>query len=273
MRTRLPVLALTLATAACAGGGPAGLGYSLPTQSQVTYSYGDTTIVNFSVMGQSMELAMRGAAEYGVAFGAADDGIGVTLTVQQLAASIGIPMAGTETVDESDVEGTLVFNMDREGNATVVSGPEVSVTASRMISALTTAHTFFPGLPNRPVGPGDRWVDTVSYDGDAEVGGFSEASIIEYTVVGSTVVDGRDLLEISLQGTTEQSSVSNMGGMQVNQTSTIEVEGHVLWDVGNALMFELVKTGSGTGSAAVPISPRPLPISVEVTQRARLQGL
>lgn len=273
MRSRLTVLALALSTAACGGAGPAGLGYGLPAQSQVTYSYGDTTLVGISVMGQSMELAMRGAADYGVAFGASGDGVQATLTVEELTASIGMPMAGSESVDESEVDGALVFNLDRKGNATVISAPEVSVTASRMISALTTAHTFFPGLPDRPVGPGDQWVDTVSYEGDAEVGGFSEMSVIEYTVVGNRLVDGRDLLEISMQGTTEQSSVSDMGGMQVTQSSTIETEGHVLWDVQSRLMFELVRTGTGTGTAAVPISPQPLPITVEVTQRARLQGM
>ncbi len=273
MHTRFPALtAGTLLIAACAGGGTSGLGYDLPAQTEVTYGYTDTTIVSVSLMGQRMELALRGAAEYGVVFNATADGVGVTLTVEELAGSISVPMSAPVRIDESDVDGALVFSLDRRGNATVTSRPHVSEAATRMISGLGTAHTFFPGLPGTPVSPGDQWVDTISYEGDGEVGATTEFTVLRYTVVGDTVVDGRSLLAIAFVGTTELSNSMEMQGMRIAQSSSVDVEGHVLWDARSGLMFEMVKTGRGRGTVSVPIVPQPLPIEVETTQRARLLG-
>ena len=273
MRARFPaVTTVALIVAACAGGGPAGLGYGLPAQTDVTYTYADTTIVSASFMGQNMELASRGLAKYGVVFDAAGDGVGVTLTVEALAASISLPLSEQVRLDESEVDGALIFSLDRKGNATVTSRPDVSEAASRMISGLGTAHTFFPGLPGQVVSPGDQWIDTVSYEGDAELGATSELTILQYTVVGDTAVDGRSLLRIALAGTSKLSSAMELQGMQLAQSSTVDVEGHVLWDVGSGLMFELVKTGAGQGSVEMAIAPQGLPIEVKVVQRARLQS-
>jgi hypothetical protein len=215
---------------------------------------------------------MRGAATYGTVFTSDPRGVGVTLTVRDLAATITQPFGDPTRLDPSAVRGALVFSLDRRGNATVTSTPAVSVAASRMISGLTTAQTFFPGLPDRAVTTGDEWVDTIAYEGDAEAGAVRERSVIRYTVAGDTTVAGRSLLRITLAGRTELSNEIDMGGMQISQSSTVDVEGHVLWDVQRGLMFEMVKSGSGRGTVNVPISPQPLPIQVRVTQRARLQG-
>ena len=272
-RTRLIALAAVApAIAGCAAAGPSGLGYGLPAQTEVTYAYTDTTVVSLSMLGQSMEMAMRGSAEYDLVFSPAAGGVGVTLTVRELSGSLGVPMSAAIEVDEGDVEGNLVFSLDREGNATVTSTPSVSEAASRMISGLGTAHTFFPGLPGVVVSQGDQWVDTVSYegDGDGELGATSELTVLRYTVVGDTAVAGRSLLNIALSGTTELSNSLNIQGMRIAQSSVVDVEGHVLWDARSGLMFEMVKTGRGRGTVSVPISPQPIPIEVRITQRARL---
>jgi hypothetical protein len=261
-----------LVVAACAGGGPSGLGYGLPAQTEVTYTYTDTTIVSASFLGQNLEIAMRGAAEYGVVFNSAGDGVGVTLVVKELAASITMPFSAPVQLDESDVDGALVFSLDRRGNATVTSRPAVSEVASRMISGIGTAHTFFPGLPGAVVSTGDQWIDTVSYEGDAELGSMSELTILQYTIVGDTAVDGRSLLQIALTGTTELSGTMDVQGTPIALSSTVDVEGHVLWDARSGLMFEMVKTGAGRGSVEVAIAPQGLPIEVKLAQRARLQG-
>ncbi len=278
MRIRMIALVVVTSTVAgCAAPGPSGLGYGLPTQTEVTYTYADTTVVSLSMLGQTMEIAMRGAAEYDVVFSPVASGtvggVGVTLTVRELSGSASVPMSAAIQVDESDVDGNLVFSLDREGNATVTSTPTVSEAASRMISGLSTAHTFFPGLPGATVSSGDQWVDTISYegDGDGDLGATTELTILEYTVVGDTAVDGRSLLHITLSGTTELSNSMEMQGMQIAQSSKIDVEGYVLWDVRNGLMFEMFKTGQGRGTVSVPISPQPIPIEVRITQRAKLR--
>jgi hypothetical protein len=236
----------------------------------VTYVYHDTTVVGVSLMGQQLELAMRGSADYAVAFTQADTGLRVTMTAERLDASITVPMAAQQSADEGDVRGPLVFTLGPTGDADVESAPEVSMEASRMISALTTAQWFFPGLPDRAVGPGDRWVDTVSNEGDAELGAASEDAVVEYVVVGDTVMDGRTLLHVRLSGTSTSTNEMAMGGMQIAQQSEMSLRGHVLWDEARGVMYESLREGSGSGTVRVPMSPQPLPIQVRSTQRARL---
>lgn len=139
-----------------------------------------------------------------------------------------------------------------------------------MFSALRMAHTFFPTLPGRAVVPGDQWVDTISFAGTTSTDG-EEVSVFEYTVRGDTVVDGRTLIRIDLEGRVESASAIDMGGMEVRQSSNVDVTGHVLWDYQARVMYEVSRSGTGTGTVSVPIAPGPLPISVRTTERATLR--
>jgi len=262
------LLGLSIALAAC-GGGPAVLGYGLPAETSVTYAFGDTTTVNVNAMGQNMQIAMRGDAEYGVTFARAGDGVAVTLTVQRLAATVDVPMGAPMRVTESAVDGTLAFTLDQRGRATVTSTPEVEPAASQMISGLTMAHTFFPRLPGRVVVAGDRWTDTISYQEEGELA-TDEDTVLDYVVTGDTVVDGRALTRIDFTGTSTLSNSMNMGGMPVSQTSTVDVRGYTLWDAQVGIMYEMASSGRGRGTVRVPIAPMPLPIEITSRQRTRL---
>lgn len=263
-----PLAVSTVLLVGC-GGGSAALGYALPDPGRVTYVYGDTTVVNVAAMGQNMEITMGGEAEYGIAFSPAADGVNVTLTVDRLAATVDIPMASTIRVDESEVEGPLVFTLDRRGRATVASLPTVGQAASAIVSGIALAHGFFPRLPGRSVSAGDEWVDTIAYEGDDELGS-TESTILRYAVVGDTIIGGRELVRISFEGTSSVSNSMNMGTMPVSQSSTIDLRGHVLWDARSGHMFEMVSDGTGRGSVRVPMAPAPLPIEVRTRQRTRL---
>lgn len=272
MKTRLLSLVVLVAGAsACAGGAPA-LEYGVPSPGDVRYSYGDTTVVAVSMMGQSMEMSQRGAAEYAVTFASAPAGVNVSMSVAELSGSLSQPMGAPIRFDEGDVEGALVFSLDREGNAVVAEMPAVRVEASQLVSGLALAHGFFPGLPGRTVAPGDTWVDTVSYNGTEGAGERSETGVFRYTVVGDTAVDGRDLTRIDVQGTSRTSAVVDVSGMSVRQESEVEVEGHVLWDAEAGLMVERRSEASGEGTASVPIAPNPIPIRIRSSQTIRLQG-
>ena len=269
------MLALSLLLSACGGGrsGPPLLGYGIPTPTEVTYVYGDTTVVSLAVMGQGMELSQRGVANYSVTFGPVPGGIEVTLTVEDLAAVINPPMGSPIRLGNEDVTGDLVFTLDHLGNPTITERPEVSDVGSQMVSGLGLAHTFFPGLPNRAVGVGETWVDTISYEGRESAGLRSESTVIRYTIAGDTVVAGRSLMVIALQGTTESTAELELSGMSVAQSSNLTLEGYVLWDTQSGLMFESFKKATGTGTVRVPVAPGPLPIEIAATQRARLRGM
>jgi hypothetical protein len=264
----LATLAGTLA--ACAGGMPA-LGYGMPDPGDVRYSYGDTTVISVSMMGQSLELTQQGIADYAVAFAPAPEGVNVTMSLTDLTGTIIQPMGGPVSIDEHDVQGALVFSLDRQGNATVAEQPEVALEASQFVSGLALAHGFFPGLPDQVVAVGDTWTDTVSYEGQESAGDRSETAILHYSVAGDTTVAGRDLLRIDVEGVRKITGDVEVSGMAVTQSAEVEVAGHVLWDVEAGVMFERRTTASGSGTVSVPMTPNPIPLRVERTQTIRLR--
>ena len=261
------------ALGACSSGPPSppALAYGEQSVPAAVYSFADSTSVSLSVMGQSMELSQEGVAEYGVSFDQAASGVGVVLAVRTLQASLNQPMGAPVRVDESMVSGDLAFTLDRQGNSTVGRRPVVADEASQMVSGLSLAHTFFPALPGRAAMPGESWVDTLDYSGEEGPGTRAEMAILTYTVAGDTVVDGRALLHIDFDGTTRLTNDMEFSGMQVAQQSELEVNGYVLWDVQQGLLFEQYREASGSGEVNVPIAPVPIPIRVRSVQRARLQ--
>jgi hypothetical protein len=194
----------------------------------------------------------------------------VTLTVDEMAASINNPMGAPIRLDESAVDGPLVYSIDRFGNATITERPEIRDEASQMVSGLNLAHAFLPALPGMVAQPGDVWVDTVSYEGEEGPGTRRDTSILRYTVVGDTVLDGRTLLVIDMSGNSTIENDMNVAGMAVSQSSETEVEGRFLWDVQRRLMVESRRTSTGSGTVTVPVAPGPLPIVIRSTQRVRL---
>lgn len=271
-RRSLALAAVSFAFSACAGGAPA-LEYGVPTPGEVRYTYGDTTTVTVSIMGQNLEMAQRGVADYAVSFSPAPAGVNVTMSVAGLEGTLSQPMGAPVRIDASDVEGVLVFALDREGNAVVAETPTVSMEASQMVSGLALSHNFFPGLPGRSVSTGDVWTDTVSYAGEEGAGDRSETAVFRYTVVGDTVVAGRTLTKIDVDGTSESAATVAVQGMSVGQRSEVTIRGHVLWDATAGLMVERRSEASGSGTASVPIAPGPIPIQVRSVQTIRLQGM
>lgn len=276
-RTRRVLLGvgLTVAfTGACGGGPPAppALAYGEQTLSSATYSYADTTSVQVSVMGQSMELSQHGVAEFDVEFEETASGVGIVLSIRSLSALLNQPMGAPVRVDESMVSGDLAFALNRVGDPTVSRRPEVSDEASQMVSGLRLAHSFFPALPGRAALPGESWVDSVSYSGEDGPGVRTEASVLEYTVVGDTVIDGRALLRIDMVGTATISNAMAIAGMDIQQASEMVVTGYVLWDLQSGIPVEHYREAIGSGEVQVPISPFPLPIEVRTSTRARLHN-
>ena len=272
---KTPVIVLMTATVVACGGAPPAppsLQYAAPGSQDLTYGYSSETVVSISMMGQSMQLSQEGTATYLIGMTATEGGVDVRLSVHALDATISSPMTAPVQVDESAIDGALEFSLDRIGNTTLRSEPDVDQEASQMFSGISLAHGFFPGLPGRAVEPGDQWVDTVAYEGETDMGMRSETTVLTYTVTGDTVIAGRPLLVVDMAGTVESEFDMDVQGMAVTQASDLEVEGHVLWDYQASVLFESHRTASGEGSVRVPLAPGPLPIRIESTERARLEG-
>lgn len=268
------LVAAAVAFTSCGGGPPAppALEYGHGPEGELTYVRGDTTLVSLSMMGQSLEIEQRGVMTLAVTMANTATGADVRMSVTDLDASISNPMGAPMTVDESSVDGTLVFSLDRRGDATVESLPTVGIEASQMVSATSLANAFFPGLPGQALTAGESWVDTVSYEGKDPSGLRSaEESIVTYTVVGPDTYEGRAVLRISFEGTSTVSNDFDMQGMSLSQESEAELQGHVLWDHQRGVMVERVQSSAGSGR--VSGAPVPLPIEVESRQVTRLGGM
>lgn len=271
MRGRIWVLAAVAAQLASCGGGPAAppaLAYRLPSEPEVRYLVTDTAVISIEALGQSLALELGSAARYAVAFARADDGLEVTVGVEELDATVAVPMAGPMTFDESSVTGELVFTLDRRGEVAVLSTPEIGEAARQLVPPEQMAHSFFPTLPGTAVSMGERWVDTVAFETDQ---GGGQRTILAYTVVGDTLVDGADLLHITFAGTSELTQALAMQGTRIEQTTNLEIAGHVLWDLQRGLMIERVTTMNGGGTVRTPLLPGELPTRYDMRSQAKLE--
>jgi hypothetical protein len=267
---RIIVLGVTAGhLAACGGGPPAppALAYRLPDVPEASYLVTDTATISMSAMGQSLAFDVGSTATYEMTFGSAADGITVTVSVVDLDATLVVPMAGPTSFDESSVTGDLEFTLDRRGNMVIAELPEVENGALQFISPEQTARSFFPALPGTAVGVGDTWSDTIVVGGGAEGG---QRTVLDYVVVGDTVVSGTALLRIDFEGTSEVTQSLSMQGMDLQQTTSLQLDGHVLWDLQRGLLFERATNTNGAGSVQTPLLPTPLPTRFEMRSTARL---
>lgn len=275
MRYRAHVLILaTLPLSACGGmasSGPPGLAIGLPSPTAVTYFTGDTTTVDVDAGGQGMQVRVTSAATLDASFRSRDDGVEMTLDVREYSGQTVNPMASA-SADASGISGPLVVQLDRRGVATVVSVPQLSGSAAELFGPLELAHGLLPRLPGRAVAPGESWTDTIHFSGAQGVGTVSATTVLTYTVVGDTLLDGRSLVKIAVEGTGRSGAAGVTTGMDFEQTVSGSAKGWVLWDQNRRLLVESFSESDGTGSMNVSAAPFPLGLRVRSKGWVRLGG-
>jgi hypothetical protein len=271
MRAWFLVLAPSIFVA-CGGGGPspAALAYALPDPALVTYVVGDTADMDIDAGGQSMQARTTSSMTVETSFTRSDEGVQVWLGVQELRARQTTPM-GSLDADGSGIDGPLVFSLDREGNATVVSVPDVSGDAVQFFQPLAVAHSLFPGLPGRAASVGESWTDTVRFEGEQSGGTVSSSTVLEYTVVGDTVVAERSLVRLDFQGTSDVAANGIIQGSDFSQSVSGNISGWVLWDHRRNLLVEAHNRSDARGSMEISVSPYPLGLRVRQQGVVRLQ--
>lgn len=263
---------------ACSGPGgvtpSGGLIYTVPATSSVVYVAESTQNISIDAgpMG-SMAMTANSEAELAMAFASGPDGIQVTTTFQKVSASMDNPMGGAETASESDIDGQLVFTIDKTGKGTLVSAPEVKGAAEQLISPTTFVYEFFPRLPGGAADPGDMWTDTIQYEINMEQGDVSSKSVVTYTLVGDTVVDGLTLLHVTYEGDAEAVGTGLSGGTEVVQTFAGDLTGMFLWDPARSLMVWSESSQDLDGTVEVPAAGMPpMPMTISGSGTAYLQG-
>jgi hypothetical protein len=270
-------LILFLGLTACAGPGGMGPGggltYTVPDNPSLVYLTGDTSTIDIDAgpMG-SMRIRGTGAATLGVTFARSPEGIQVTATFQELSARLTNPMGGAQTATQDDVEGNLVFTMDRQGHSSVVSVPETRGAAGQLANPEALAYELFPLLPGGTVNPGETWTDTLHYQVDSDEATTESTSVRTYTLQGDTVVDGRTLLHITMSGRADVMGTGSNQGMEVTQIFAGDVEGTIFWDPARAVYVYGVFEQDMDGTVEVPgAGMPPMPLTVRGISHVRLR--
>lgn len=270
-------LALFLVTACAGPGGVApsgGLMYRVPGTPSVVYLTEGTQDISIDAgaMG-SMTMSAASESTLAMSFAQGENGIQVTATFEKVSASMSQPMGGALTASESDIEGDLVFTIDQKGNGTLVTLPEVKGSAEQLVTPGTLVHEFFPRLPGGAVSAGDVWTDTIQYEMDTGAGNVSSNSVLTYTLVGDTLVDGMTLLHITYEGNAEVLGTGTTEGVEVIQGGSGDVSGMFLWDPARNLMVVGESSIELDGTVEVPAAGMPpMPMMVTGSSTTRLQG-
>jgi hypothetical protein len=278
MRRRIPVLAVLALPwlAACAAGsgsetsGLLRLGYGEGGPDQRSYRLADTISLDLDMGGQVMDVGIRSNALLDMAFEPAPEGVEVTTSWRDLAVTISNPMGPPERVTEDDVEGPLVFTLDRRGSAEVLSKPTLTGSAAQMVVPEEVVEAFFPRLTGTPPTPGMSWTDTVAYASQASEARTVNETVVTYTVAGDTLVDGRSLLRIDMDGAGSMLQEGVTQGMDFVQDLTGGVEGFILWDLAEGEMVYKKTESSYSGSMTVTAAPYPLGVSLRGVSHVRL---
>lgn len=276
-REPVAVLAPLVLLAGCGGPAappaPPALAYdAVPPTPVVVYLLGDTSRIQVDAGGQTMEASVSTGATLDVEFSAPDGGLRVSSSFRDFSARATAPMAPTQTATTDAIDGPLVFSLDRRGEVTVVSSPEVDPEAARFLSPETTAATLFPRLPGRAVELGDTWTDTVAVDATQPGTSVTGASIVTYTVAGDTLVAGHRLLKVTLVAADHRVVTGTQQGMEINQSLDGSSEGWFLWDTARGLLQESIYDSDLTGTMEVDVAPFPMSIRVRSRRDVRLAG-
>ena len=260
-----------LAASACAAPGapapPPGLIYRLPDPPAAAYRMADTVLVGIQAMGQAFSVQGGARSDWRMEFAPDTGRVRVTATLLDLDARMSNPLGADQIVDESDVEGQVVFLLDPRGNPTLVSVPELGTGAAQFFTGSTIANGFFPRLPGRVLSLGESWVDTVSYtsaDGGAE---STVRTIWTYTAAGDSTVAGAVYELVRASGQTEQSSAGTIAGTDFTQSVAGAVTGHFLWDGAAGLLHSSEYRSDLSGESVISIAPVPLEVRVRSTVR------
>ena len=111
---------------------------------------------------------------------------------------------------------------------------------------------LFPRLPDFPVGQGGQWMDTVLWSVVDETSESVTQTVFTYTLVGDTVVNGRSLLNIGVDGDISMQTVEGVGDELSDNRLSGTSSGYVLWDPEHNLPWFSVLDRDIRGTNQVP---------------------
>ena len=221
-------------------------------------------VIEVPLMG-SVEVFLDQRATLGLAFEPHEDGVQVTAEVREFSGRITSPFGAPVTVSESDVEGVLVFTVDRRGRARVVSTPEVSGAVAAIFSGDVLAHELLPLLPPGDVSVGTSWTDTIRYAGGSDIGGSDMSLDVTWvgtsTLMGDTTVAGTVFTLVRTSADIAIAGDLVIGGTTVRREVAGPETGFYLWDASRKTVVLYEVTRDLVGEVEADIAPLPLRVS------------
>lgn len=180
-------------------------------------------------------------------------------------------IADTAQVTVTTPAETHDFVIDRRGVVEVGSFPTLSGEAALLFSFAGHAHDLFPRLPDSVMDPGATWPDTVRWHVDLPEAEVTYRATLTHTLVGDTLVNGRQLLRIAVDGRLDNVTVTGVAGAATFRVLRGPVTGFVLWDPERRLVASAEYERDLAGSLERP-DRQVLEMSLEGRLRLRLEG-
>lgn len=231
----VPAVTVAVTAAGCSffgGPSPPGtLGYGLPSPPSAVYGIADTAQVTVTTPTGKLESAGGYALTLDLGFATDPAGVRVRGIVDDIEGSQWNPGAPTRQPRPigSPAE-THDFVIDRRGVVEVRSFPTLSGGATLLFSFAGHAHDLFPRLPDSVVDAGATWPDTVRWHVDLPDAEVTYRATLTHTLVGDTLVNGRPLVRIAIDGTLDNVTVTGVPGAATFRVLKGPVTGVVLWD-------------------------------------------
>lgn len=244
---RKRALATLIATAAMAGCASSGatFGYGLPSPPDAVYQVSEAVEVEMDAPGGLWRVLGGYSMTLDMSFETDTVGIRVGAIAESFQGSLSDPIG-----DFDSPRGTVEFKANRGGVVHVESFPRVSGMAARELSLAGLAYDIFPRMPDDSVGRGGTWRDEVKWHTDQTEAEFHNVADYTYTLMGDTVVAGRELVHIAVAADlniwTAWGGAGNLSMRRVKGPLT----GLILWDPERGLVayheYETEVTGTVT---------------------------
>ena len=224
---RASALSALIATAAASGCAKPGatLGYGLPSPPDAVYRIDEAVEVYIAAPGGSWEVSGGYSLNLDMRFEMEPGGMRARGIVESFEGSLSDPIG-----DLGYLVGTIEFVANPGGVVEVESYPRLSGLPARELSLAGLPYDLFPRLPEDTASAGVTWADTVSWHTDQEEAELSYIANYTYTLVGDTVVDGRDLLHIAVAGEIELFTAWDEPGNLLVRRVKGPLTGFILWD-------------------------------------------
>ena len=224
------VAALTDCTGPSSPYPPGWLSYGLPSPPYAVYEIVDTVAGIVKSPIGDLEIAGEYSMWLDLSFRAAVGGMRVRGIAEGFEGTLSDPMQAAVAADLGYLDKPLEFVMNRRGVVEVTSFPELTGPDAEVFFFAALAYDIFPRLPDTVVGPGGTWLDTLRWHTDGGVTEVVSKTVYTYTLVGDTLVDGRELLHIAAAGKVDIMIFMGRPGKLTRRHMKGSSTGVVLWD-------------------------------------------